>query len=272
MAMTNQLPPSFEDLEPEGEHLDGPDHATGADGSDNGSLDEYLTDSWGTYGSDPYAEAYPAFDERERLMDEAFEDPDEPLEDEPVPRAVQKLASVAARTAFEWGGQAQTDAWSEGNGRHPRARGLRGLPGQISSAAMDEAYELIEALAAAAVTTEDETEAAGLVAATVPVAVGLEPEAYRALWPAIPVLVRGAMGVTRLLHRRPPARSYIKLVPHILLETTEELAQHVLLGRPISKRMAAKTLARATGTTLSSWAVARRKTRRPRRSRPRDDD
>ena len=125
------------------------------------------------------------------------------------------------------------------------------------SNALFEDYELMETLAAAAVAADDEGEAIGLVAAIVPLALRLVPDALRALTPAVPGLIHGAVRVTRLLHGRPAARPLIGLVPIILRRTTAHLAQHAADGHRPTPRFAARVLNWHAATVLNSRFGAR---------------
>jgi hypothetical protein len=125
----------------------------------------------------------------------------------------------------------------------------------------------MDALASAAAAAHNQIEAMGLVAAMVPVALGLEPKAYRALWPSIPALVQGSMGVARLLHRRPATRSGIEVMPNILRETTAQLARRALQGQSVPPHMAARVLAGVTQAALSRRHDRGAKRRRPKRHR-----
>lgn len=269
--MTDQMPPSFEDLEPEGDQFDDDGHRFGPEG-----FDPFLSESSDEYGDDPDDRPYEGFDDYEFSPEpeelQAFEENDRFSDEGNVSGTRSPLPTVAARTALKWAGQAHTGTWRTGNGRKPSVSKMESYPGRISSAAVQESYELIDTLSVAAAKSEDETESIGLVAAMVPVAIGLEPETYRALWPAIPVMVRGAIGVTKLLHRRSSSRPLIRLMPEILLRTIDQLADLVLEGRPASKRLTTKALARSTKVTLAGWTKSQQKTQTSREFKPRNHD
>jgi hypothetical protein len=257
--MTDQKPPSYEGLEiesersipdqPQGDRKSarGRKHADGRSGA-------YMLDPESEYAFDEYGDLEDdddlGFDEFEEFVEDAFYPGDEFYAEQRPRRPQATLADLAARAALRWGLQAEVTSLEQSNGGGRRASRLTGRPTQICSAAVREAYELLDALAATAAATEDETDAVGLAAAMVPVVAGLAPEAFRALWPAMPALVRGVMGVTRLLHQRPSTRPHIALLPEIVHAATEQLAEYALQGQPVSGRLAAKVLANETGTAL----------------------
>jgi len=273
--MTDQTPPSFEDLEPEGEPCTDEGHRSSeyhCYEEDVGAFEEIIMGAEPDNGCDPQGGF---FDPELASVDHhpgLHNDRDE-FSMKPNPsRSPASLPAVAARNAFQWAARGGSGAGRSGNGQKPGTSPLRPRAGQVCSAALLESHELIQALAVIAARTEDELEAAALASTMVPLVVSLETEAYRALWPSIPVLVRGTMGVVRFLHRRLSTRPYIKLMPEILVQATGRLADHILSGRPASKRLIARTLAQSTGMILTSRLKKQRLDHPPRRSGPRNHD
>jgi hypothetical protein len=273
--MTNYESPSFEDLEPEGADIEM--------SGDLGSEEEFEVEDVHGFPSE-------ALGEYEFRDPEEFEDlrlePDEPSGYQRRMVAPSSLARLAARTALKWGSQACATSIVRGhNGRGPVPHTLRRVPTiavnedylaepeaelpDSASAALLEDYELMEALAAVAATTDRGAEAERLMAASIPVSLRLAPTVYRALWPGIPALMNGTVGVTRLLYRRSDTRPAIRLVPTILHTTIAELAQYAADHKPITIQLAAKVLARQTATVLGHRHGRGPATHRARRSKRR---
>ncbi len=152
-------------------------------------------------------------------------------------RAPRGLAEGAARAGLSWGLQA---------GAGPALK-RRASPGDMSAAtsgALRDARELLALLAQGALTARREAEAEGLVAAMVPTALSLAPHQSRALWPAIPGLTQGLIGMARFLRRTPGGRKRLARLPGILAGTVAQLARHAEAGRPVDERIAATLLAK----------------------------
>jgi hypothetical protein len=201
------------------------------------------------------------------------------------------LPDLAARLIFKWGSHASASLSSNGNGHHSidRSRGpgglladryldeleadlLEGTPANESAstwaAALRETYELMQGLAGAAAATRSSAEAQGLIAALPALSLQLVPRAYRALWPALPALIRGAVSVTGLLHRQPATRPLIATLPAAMSKSVVRLAQYRAYGRPITKQLAARVFAREVSLALRHSHNARPATRHT-RGRPR---
>ena len=266
MAMADQTPPNFEDLEPEGDNYTETEAIPELDDFEEEAFDEFFEEHLGDYESS----LYEGFDNFEDLVMEGDRDTPRRMmsDDRHDPRYASRerpsLAMAAARIALKWGSYGDAN---KGNRQRPVS--LLATPStQQSAAALQEARELSEALSVMAATTSNPLAAMGLMAATVPIIVGQEPQVYRALWPAIPVLIRGIMGTTKFLHQRRATRPYIKLLAKIMQSTVKKLAQWTLEG-PISQRTIAKVLAGETKTMLSQQLAPASKKRRIRRARPR---
>jgi hypothetical protein len=105
-------------------------------------------------------------------------------------------------------------------------------------------------LATAAAGAPSSMEAEGLAAAMAPLSLRLLPHAYRRLWPALPGLVRGTVGLTRLLHRRPATRHLIRMLPAVLKNSATQLARYTQTGRPVTRQVVSKVLTRQAALIL----------------------
>ncbi len=181
-------------------------------------------------------------------------DPPE-LHREKTPR---RLAKQAARAGLSWGLQASTTPAME----QQDLSAAPDVPAACSGELRD-AQELLALLARSAVETRREAEAEGLVAAMVPTALRLAPEQCRALWPAIPGLTQGVIGMTRLLRRSRQGRGLLLRLPYILGRTVAQLARHAQAGRPVDERSAATLLATQIHAGLQGGG-----SRQPTSSRP----
>ena len=277
------------------EDVELPDDSEYVDAFETEDYDEFLMDTLGELEFDD-PEAFEALDEDD-LFDETFVEKNGRNQRSPHDN---RLTDQIARTAQKWGARATTTAIFDLNGQgsltrkpareafeeaylddlDPESFGqtLRPRDAKNCSAAWLEDYELMDSLAIAAAEAEDGPEAAGLIAAIIPLAIRQVPTAYRGLWPAIPVLTRGAVGVTRLLRGRPATRPWVKMMPVILCRTTKQLARQMANDQPVTRRLAAKTLARSTAAVLSGFSKrdrvrpparrpSRRRRRKPARSR-----
>jgi hypothetical protein len=254
--MTNHESPGFEDLEPEGTDIEIP--------GDLGSGEEIETEDIQGFSRDALGEY--EFRDLEECEDPAPER-DELTGHQPDTSPPSTLARLAARTALKWGSRATAASIVRGrNGRGPVPHTLSFGPAPAleqeylaeketdlldgASAALLEAYELMEALAAVATRADREAEAERFIAAIIPVSIQLAPTVYRALWPAIPALINGTAGVTRLLHRRPSTRPLIRVIPAVLHNSIAQLARYAAHHHPITRQLAAKVLARQTAMVL----------------------
>lgn len=167
-------------------------------------------------------------------------------EDEYLPSVSAKprrptLASQAARVVQQWGERATGTVAP----RHSST-----IRQDTWSAALTEEIELMEQMAATAVATKNQTEAVTLAAALPVLAIRLSPQSYRALWPALPALMQGVMGLTRFLYGRAETRPLIRQIPAILENTIADLAERVANGRQVTPVITARTLARQTGLCI----------------------
>lgn len=147
------------------------------------------------------------------------------------------------------------------------------LPGTASVAespwthALFAEYELMEMLAAAAVTAADNDEAANLIAATIPLGLRLV-RVGGPLWPALPGLIQSATRVTRRLYDRPAARPLIGLTPIMLRRSVSHLAQCVADGQQITPRLATRIFNQHAAAVLNQRSGMPEATRPPRAMRP----
>jgi hypothetical protein len=100
---------------------------------------------------------------------------------------------------------------------------------------------------AAEAETEEEAEAMiGAATATV-----LSRRDRRELRRLLPHMVRATAILTRILRRRRATRHAIRLVPTIVVRTTNELQRRAGSGAPVTRRTAARVMAKHTRTVLS---------------------
>mgnify|MGYP003286616051 CR=1 FL=1 len=108
---------------------------------------------------------------------------------------------------------------------------------------------LAEFMAAVASTAQTEAEAEAMVgAATV---ISLSPRDRRILRRALPHIVRGTAVLTRLLRRRRSTRSAVRTIPTIVNRTARTLARRASSGQPVTRRAAARVMARQTRNVLA---------------------
>jgi hypothetical protein len=268
--MTSQELPH---LEPEDQEIEAQGDLESTPAFEDHELDEFMLDTPGEL-------ALEELDDLDEFSDPVLPDPTLIERPQEQRRPPGNLASLAAHIALKWSGQASTSL--------PRSKGRRsGAMGalhelaelfeedeweefespvrasQTCSAALLEDDELVQALATAATEAHSKGEAARLIAATVPLALRRAPDVYRALWPALPALIQGTVGVTRLLHSRSATRPLVaELLPPILRGTVAHLAQYARHNQSITRRLAAKVLARQTAAILRRRQVSRRPSRR----------
>jgi hypothetical protein len=267
--MTEHQTPGYDDLEPEGEDAFEFDEIDDLMAPDGDPFEELFAD-------DPTPSAARSFDRLDAFQEEGFFG-----ERHEMPPAVS-LADLAAHTALRWGhrttaslSERTREAWGDALPEEPEDQAAQGPYGEepyesvtrvtFGSAVQQEAYHLMERLAAAAAHVETKTEPDKLIAAMVPISLQLAPHVYRYLWPALPVLIQGCVGVARVLYTCPRCRPYLRRVPEALRRTVHQLARAVSNGRALSKRMVARTLARQFAGTLPRLPL--RSTTRPIRHR-----
>ena len=137
--------------------------------------------------------------------------------------------------------------------------------------AVHEAYA--EMLAEAAMHEQNEAHAEAMIGAAV-VSV-LSPADRRALRSVMASLVRGSAVLAALLRRRRGTRPFVRTIPTIMRRTVRSLKKHAAAGRPITRRLAARTAASqvrrvlgnpsACAAALSKSVIARRRLATPRR-------
>jgi len=117
-----------------------------------------------------------------------------------------------------------------------------------AAAPMTQAQALAEYMAAVASTAQTEAEAEAMVgAATV---ISLSSRDRAALRNVLPHLVRGTAVLTRILRRRRSTRSAVRVVPTIVSRTARTLARRASSGQPVTRRAAARVMARQTRNVL----------------------
>src|SRR3989442_3398345 len=86
--------------------------------------------------------------------------------------------------------------------------------------------------------------------AVAPMARKALPKIARAVTRSTPQLTKGIGKVARTLHRNPQTRYLLKTVPAIARRTVGSIARQAAHGRPITPRMAVRTLAKQTERVL----------------------
>jgi len=109
---------------------------------------------------------------------------------------------------------------------------------------------MAEMMAAAASQSLTETEAEAMVGASTATIISASDR--RALRQILPHLVRGTAILTRILRRRRSSRPAVRAVPHIIKSTVKKLASRAAAGKPITRAIAAKTMAKETRRILSN--------------------
>jgi|GEM_PF-1101248 len=110
--------------------------------------------------------------------------------------------------------------------------------------------ELMAAIASKAQTDMEAEAMAG--AATV---ITLSPADRAALRNVMTSMVRGSAVLTRILRRNRATRPAVRAVPTIVRRTAQTLQRRAASGRPVTKRAAARVMARQTQKVLGSPAV-----------------
>ncbi len=276
--MTRQEPPRFglgdEEFEAHEQHAE-------FEALPDQEFDAFLEDTLGEYDFEDLDLFEGSLEEEEDLFWE-------PWDDGPGQQPFDALSDLAARTALNWDSRSGSRA-PQGASAPPPDGAVpartepesaevepialptppSGTPhrrkgrGTVCSDAMLEDEELMQKLASAASAASSSREAAGLVAAMVPLALRSAPQVYRGLWAMLPALIDGAVGVTMRLYRQPGTRPLIGLaLPAILRSTTAELARYVQHGQVVPQRLAAQVLARQTAAILRSRSYPRPVVRR----------
>ncbi len=280
-----QEAPSFRDLEPEGYPIE--QHNTTENAA--GDVPTFEVSPLDTLGEYEFRNPE-MFDQFENLdeLNEDSEDFDELNSPTRRPELRSALAISAGRTALKWSGypisglstrqspasrsrldHALSDFYETPYLGDQLEQADESLELETCSAALREAYELMDQLAATAAKGRSSPEAERLIAAIVPLAISLTPNFYRILWPALPVLIQGMVGVTRLLFSRSSTRALLRRIPVILRGTVIQLTHLLEQGQSFNQRSVAKILAKQTAITLSRSSTGTTSTppQRLRRSR-----
>ena len=146
------------------------------------------------------------------------------------------VASLEGEEELE--GEAETEAESEAE-----------VVSQLSAPlASNEA--MAEMMAAVASRAASEAEAEAMIgAATVTV---ITPRDRAALRRILPHMVRGTAILTRILRQRRVTRPVVRIVPSVMRNTTRALVRRAAAGRPVTRRTAARVMARQTRRMLRS--------------------
>jgi hypothetical protein len=118
---------------------------------------------------------------------------------------------------------------------------------------LTEQQALGELMAAAASKAVTDMEAEAQVGASV--MISLTPQDRDALRAVLPSLNRGVAVLTRVLRSRPETRPVVRVIPTVVKRTAVQLRKHADAGRPVTRTLAARTMANQTRRVLSSPAV-----------------
>lgn len=121
---------------------------------------------------------------------------------------------------------------------------------EIANHEMTSHEALAEMMAAHAAQEMHEGEAEAAAGAAVMTT--LSPRDRRALRRMLPNLVRATALVTRLLRRRRITRPAVRVMPTVVRRTIKSLKRQAAKGRPITKRTAARTMARQVRQVIGS--------------------
>jgi hypothetical protein len=115
---------------------------------------------------------------------------------------------------------------------------------------LTEGEAMAELMAAVAAQASSEAEAEAMIgAATMTTLSARDRAALRAI---LPNLVRASCVLARLLRRRRDTRPALRVVPTIVRRSARVLAARNAAGQPVSRRYAARVLARQTRRVLAS--------------------
>jgi len=123
----------------------------------------------------------------------------------------------------------------------------------VLEAPMNETQAIGEMMAAVAANAATDTEAEAQIGGAI--AISLTPEERRALRDFLPAITRGAAVLTRVLRRHPATRRAVPAVVPIVKRTAIVLKNKADQGRPVTKSVAAKTMARQTRKVLGTPSV-----------------
>lgn len=119
-----------------------------------------------------------------------------------------------------------------------------------ASHSMTEAEAMAEMMAALAAGASSEAEAEAMIgAATVTTLSARDRAELRRL---LPHLVRASCVLTRLLRRNRRTRPVVAAVPTIIQRTARDLTRRASAGRPVNRRVAARSISRQTQGVLGS--------------------
>ena len=88
--------------------------------------------------------------------------------------------------------------------------------------------------------------------ALMPLAKKALPRMAKAVTRVSPQLTRGVSKIARGLHRNPQTRHLLRAIPSVARRTVGSIAKQAARGRPITPRLAVRTLARQTNRVLGS--------------------
>lgn len=120
----------------------------------------------------------------------------------------------------------------------------------VMHAPLNETQAIGELMAAVASQAATDTEAEAQIGGAI--MLSLTPEERRALRDVLPAITRGAAILTRILRRHPVTRRAVPAVVPIVRRTAVVLKNRAATGAPVTKKVAAKTMARQTKQVLTN--------------------
>ncbi|HEX8172440.1 MAG TPA: hypothetical protein VF824_18035 [Thermoanaerobaculia bacterium] len=163
-----------------------------------------------------------------------------------------KIASLATGLL----GEGEYELEGEGFGDHENEAYFEAETEAVLESPLTESQAIGEMMAAVASQAATDTEAEAQIGAAI--AISLTPEERRALRELLPAVTRGAAVLTRILRRHPATRSAVPAVVPIVRRTAVVLKNRAASGAPITKKTAAKAMARQTRKVLASPAICSR--------------
>jgi len=80
----------------------------------------------------------------------------------------------------------------------------------------------------------------------------ISPKDRRALRRILPYMVRGTAILTRILRRRRLTKPFVRTVPTIMRRTVKDLKRRAAAGKPVTRKTAARAVARQVRKVLGS--------------------
>ncbi|HEX8152884.1 MAG TPA: hypothetical protein VF698_07160, partial [Thermoanaerobaculia bacterium] len=177
----------------------------------------------------------------------------------PLGGPLASLVSGALREDEDFGEGFDMEDFGEGFG-DMEDEGAQGELEAVLESPLNETQALGEMMAAIASRASTDTEAEAQMGGAI--SLSLSPEERRALRDVLPAITRGAAVLTRILRRHPSTRSAVPTVVPIVKRTAVILKKRAESGRPVTKKTAAKAMARQTRKVLGTPSICSKAIRR----------